>query len=169
MDPSILGSVAAQEKKTFAERQKPTPFARLPRTERLTANGAMEDPPSDDEGEKAEDSDDEGKGGKKGETSEEREKRKMRGRGKSLKRFLRKKKKNVIDPSTVRRLRSRFFFSLLLLLSSHVFRADKRLLPFPPQVAIKARLAKDREMKERLRNPVPEETGALLRFGQRRA
>lgn len=33
---------------------------------------------------------------------EEKEKKKMRGKNKSLKRYLRKKRKNVIDPSTVR-------------------------------------------------------------------
>jgi len=35
---------------------------------------------------------------------EEREKRKMRGKGKSLKRYLRKQRKNVIDPAAVRPL-----------------------------------------------------------------
>ena len=42
--------------------------------------------------------------GKK-ESREEREKRRMRGKGKSLSRYLRKQRKNVIDPTAVR-----FFF-----------------------------------------------------------
>jgi U3 small nucleolar RNA-associated protein 7 len=50
----------------------------------------------DVEGEEGEDGEAEGKGGKK-----EKEKYKMRGKSGSMKKYLRKKKKNVIDPSLV--------------------------------------------------------------------
>lgn len=108
------------------------PFARLPRLDRLKVAGkydATEEPESDEEGEG--ESGEEGiqttEGGKK--ELKERVKKKMRGKNKSMKRlailcfqfqwncadsvltrYLRKHRKNVIDPQTVRP----FTFVLLL-------------------------------------------------------
>jgi len=105
MDPSSLGSIAPTTKFThLPQSTKPVPFAKLPRLDRLKANDAIEDDPadlapsSDEEGLAADD--DEGR--KRARV--EKETKKMRGKNKSLKRFLRKKKKNVVDPTTVRPL-----------------------------------------------------------------
>lgn len=99
LDPEMIGNLAPPSKLTETTFDgKPSvavPYARLPRIERLRANGKIdvtEEPGSADEGERAD-------GAK--ESREEREKRKMRGKGKSLKRYLRKQRKNVIDPAAV--------------------------------------------------------------------
>ena len=49
----------------------------------------------------ADDDDDEDDGAQKKVTKEEKEKKKMRGKNKALKRYLRKQRKNVIDPRAV--------------------------------------------------------------------
>ena len=54
---------------------------------------------SDEDDEGSEEGDGEGKGAN---TKEEREKKRLRGRNKALKRYLRKQRKNVIDPKAVR-------------------------------------------------------------------
>lgn len=100
------------------------PFARLPRLDRLKAAGkydATEEPESEEggEGEEGEEGIKSSEGGKK--ELKERVKKKMRGKNKSMKRldflhfqfkwsfaksilcrYLRKHRKNVIDPQTVR-------------------------------------------------------------------
>ena len=75
------------------------PYARLPHMEQLKISGKADttEDNSSDEHEVEVD-------GKK-ESREEREKCRMRGKGKSLSQYLRKQKKNVIDPTAVR-----FFF-----------------------------------------------------------
>lgn len=107
MDPSTIGGLAPGRRISnhVVPGTKATPFSKLPRIERLRTNGALENPP-DEEGDDDDDDMDDEDAAKA--TPEEREKMKMRGRGKTLKRFLRKKKKNVIDPATV----SPFFLSL---------------------------------------------------------
>lgn len=72
------------------------PYARLPRIERLRASGKI-DETEDNSGDEGVVNGEEGKKLSK----EEREKRKTRGKGKSLKRYLRKQRKNVIDPAAV--------------------------------------------------------------------
>lgn len=111
MDASQIGSLAAPTKYTHLPRAtKPTPFSQLSRTERLRTNGALEDPPeSDDDG--ASSGEDDGEGGAS--KREAKEKKRMRGRNKTVARLMRKKKKNVIDPATVRTL---FLSGLLLFL-----------------------------------------------------
>jgi hypothetical protein len=103
MDPSQIGAVRAP--KTTAHQpahvfNKPTPYSRLSRVDRLKENGAIEDAPVSDDEEEADEEGESAGGRKRG--GDEKEKMKMRGRNKSLKRFLRRKKKNVIDPTTVR-------------------------------------------------------------------
>jgi U3 small nucleolar RNA-associated protein 7 len=123
------------------------PYARLPRIERLRVSGKIDETEdnSEDEG---------GEEGKKL-SREEREKRKTRGKGKSLKRYLRKQRKNVIDPAAV------CFFS-----------STKISLTFLPQVAIRAKLEKQKEEKKRAAAAAAGDSGenkkssALDRFKQ---
>jgi len=81
LDPEFVGSLAPPSKLTTAVNStNDTPFARLPRLERLRIQGKA------DETEIANDrSDEEDINGKK-QDREERERRKMRGKGKSVKR-----------------------------------------------------------------------------------
>ena len=104
------------------------PFARLPRLERLRVQGNADDTELDD-GVDADGGADDDEGKKKAKA--EREKRKMRGKGKSLKRYvarvvsptrahakrsryLRKQRKNVVDPTAVRVMFLVFFSSCSL-------------------------------------------------------
>ncbi|KAF5391217.1 hypothetical protein D9757_003070 [Collybiopsis confluens] len=105
LESDIVGNLAPPSKLSFtptttggsgSSRAAEIPYARLSRAERLRVSGKAditEEIPSDGE------SVDEisGKNGK--EDKEAREKRKMRGKGKSLKRYLRKQRKNVVDPA----------------------------------------------------------------------
>lgn len=95
LDPDVVGTMAAPAKlgETTIDGKASVaiPFARLPRIERLRVSGKAD--------ETEENSDDEAQGV---DGREEKEKRKMRGRNKSLKRYLRKQRKNVIDPRAVR-------------------------------------------------------------------
>jgi U3 small nucleolar RNA-associated protein 7 len=100
LDPELIGAMAPESKlsTTTTFDGKPakgseTPFARLPRIERLHVQGKA------DESEVV-DPDDTAPDGRKL-TTEEKERKKMRGKGKSLKRYLRKQRKNVIDPTAV--------------------------------------------------------------------
>ncbi|KAJ3859482.1 BING4CT-domain-containing protein [Lentinula novae-zelandiae] len=115
LDPEIVGSLAPPSNDLFSKirsladrpfllggtgssRAAEIPFARLPRAERLRVSGKAdltEELHSD--AESADGSDDT----KKKVDNETQEKRKMRGKGKSLKRYLRKQRKNVIDPAAV--------------------------------------------------------------------
>ncbi|KAF5346513.1 hypothetical protein D9756_010054 [Leucocoprinus leucothites] len=107
LDPEFIGTLTEPSKLVTSD-GKPatdTPFARLPRFDRLRVSGKVdttEDPHSSDD-----DNNDEriAEGGideeKKAKLREEREKKRMRGKNKSMKRYLRKQRKNVIDPATV--------------------------------------------------------------------
>lgn len=113
LDPEFVGSLAPPSKLTTAiNSTNDTPFARLPRLERLRVQGKA------DETEITDDSNEGNPSGKKHDR-DERERRKMRGKGKSMKRsailfksifmrtlmryrYLRKQRKNVIDPTAVR-------------------------------------------------------------------
>ncbi|KAF9218470.1 BING4CT-domain-containing protein [Gyrodon lividus] len=99
LDADFVGSLAPPTKLTTAVNDKhDVPFARLPRLERLRIQGKADQ--TELEGGVEADDDTNEDGGKK-QSREEREKRKMRGKGKSLKRYLRKQRKNVIDPTAV--------------------------------------------------------------------
>ncbi|KAJ3826205.1 BING4CT-domain-containing protein [Lentinula raphanica] len=107
LDPELIGGLAPPSKLVIgtsggsgSSRATEIPFARLPRAERLRVSGKAdltEEPTSD--AESGGDASDSSK--PKAMTKEEREKKKMRGKGKSLKRYLRKQRKNVIDPTAV--------------------------------------------------------------------
>ncbi|THH11630.1 hypothetical protein EW146_g7982 [Bondarzewia mesenterica] len=90
LDPEFVGSLAGPSKLTDGS---DVPFARLSRLDRLRVQGKA------DETEAVSDCEEDVNGKKQ--DREDREKRKMRGKGKSLKRYLRKQRKNVIDPKAV--------------------------------------------------------------------
>jgi len=99
LDPEMVGNLAPPSKLTTGTTSEgksvpEIPYARLPRMERLKISGKA-DTTEDNSGDERE------VDGKK-ESREEREKRRMRGKGKSLSRYLRKQRKNVIDPTAVR-------------------------------------------------------------------
>ena len=97
LNPEFVGSLAPPSKLTTAVNStNDTPFARLPRLERLRIQGKADETEIPD----SSGDEDQGPSGKK-EGSTAREKKKLRGKGKSMKRFLRKQRKNVIDPTTV--------------------------------------------------------------------
>ncbi|PBK71320.1 BING4CT-domain-containing protein [Armillaria solidipes] len=104
LDPEFVGSLAPPSKLTTETTfdGKPSveiPFTRLPRLERLRVQGKADETEvlSDDDEASGAEADPEAKARSK----EEKEKRKMRGKNKSLKRYLRKQRKNVIDPTAV--------------------------------------------------------------------
>ncbi|KAF8154849.1 BING4CT-domain-containing protein [Crassisporium funariophilum] len=100
LDPETIGTLAPPSKLTVTtfDGKPPVeiPYARLPRMERLRVSGKADET----EEHSGEEGDGEDGNGKK-ESTEEREKRKMRGKGKSLKRYLRKQRKNVVDPAAL--------------------------------------------------------------------
>src|SRR5688572_10136354 len=103
LDPEFIGSLLPptnlSEVNTINGKAVPeVPYARLPRMERLRVSGKIDTTEDASEGE----ADDTGDGPTSRITKEEREKKKMRGKNKSLKRYLRKQRKNVIDPTAVR-------------------------------------------------------------------
>lgn len=105
LNPEFVGSVDTTDIPQKRVNLETTPYARLPRMERLKVSGKAdlsEEVGSDAEGGDG-DSDEEGGEGGEGKKGEKKvkEKNKMRGKNKSLKRHLRKKRKNIIDPATV--------------------------------------------------------------------
>ena len=99
LDPDFVGSLAPTPKLTTAVDDKSElPFARLPRLERLRVSGKADE--TEEDGDVAGDNES-GEEGTKPLSKAEKEKKKMRGKNKSLKRYLRKQRKNVIDPKAV--------------------------------------------------------------------
>lgn len=99
LDPDFVGSLAPTPKLTTAVDDKSElPFARLPRLERLRVSGKADE--TEEDGDAAGDNES-GEEGAKPLSKAEKEKKKMRGKNKSLKRYLRKQRKNVIDPKAV--------------------------------------------------------------------
>ena len=114
-DPEMVGNLAPPSKLTTGTTSegKPLdaiPFSRLPRMERLKVSGKADTTEDISEDEREVD-------GKK-ESREEREKRRMRGKGKSLGRYLRKQRKNVIDPAAVSNTMIYYGFVHILMYSS---------------------------------------------------
>ena len=97
LNPEFVGSMAPPTNLTTGiDGKSGTPFARLPRQRRLKLQGRADETEEVSEGE-------EGDEGEEGVTSrkEEKEKKRMRGKNKAMKRYLRKQRKNVIDPKAV--------------------------------------------------------------------
>ena len=104
LDPDFIGSLAPPSKLTTAVNENHSiPFARLPRLERLRIQGKANEMEIDASAEGIEAADEHEEANANGQkvSKQQREKNKMRGRGKSLKRYLRKQRKNVIDPTAV--------------------------------------------------------------------
>ncbi|KAI1798479.1 BING4CT-domain-containing protein [Ganoderma leucocontextum] len=103
LDPDFIGSLAAPPKLTTAVNgQHDIPYARLPRYERLKAAGKADETEVGDEDDSAGEADREAEAeGRRGPSKADKEKKKMRGKNKTLKRYLRKQRKNVIDPRAV--------------------------------------------------------------------
>lgn len=113
------------------------PFGRLSRIERLRVSGKVDRTEEHDESSEIE-------GGEKGKEAEkEREKKKARGRNKSLKRYLRKQRKNVVDPE------------------AEAVRAKME------KKAREEKVEREKRKRERLGEPEPEMGGALERFRRR--
>ncbi|KAF8607550.1 WD40 repeat-like protein [Ceratobasidium sp. AG-I] len=96
LDPEFIGQLAEPGHVPFTTAE--LPFSKKPRLDRLRDLGRADESPASEEGEV------EDKGGDDEERRTRREdkiKMKMRGKGKSMKRYLKKKRKNVIDPSSV--------------------------------------------------------------------
>lgn len=109
LDPEFVGSIAPEPKLTTAVDDKTDiPFARLPRLERLRVSGKADETEDGDENVAAGPGSD-GEDAPSRMSKAEKEKKKMRGKNKSLKRYLRKQRKNVIDPKAV----STFIFDVV--------------------------------------------------------
>ncbi len=106
LDPDFVGALAPPPTLASAvDGRHDVPYARLPRYERLRAAGKADETEVGDGGDGAGEADGGGEGeaeGRKGASKVDKEKKKMRGRNKTLKRYLRKQRKNVIDPRAVR-------------------------------------------------------------------
>ena len=95
LNPEFVGSMAPPTKLTTDINGKSdVPFARLPRQHRLKIQGRA------DETEEVSREEDGGEG--EVDKTKLDEKRRMRGKNKAMKRYLRKQRKNVIDPKAVR-------------------------------------------------------------------
>lgn len=102
LDPEFIGSFAEQPTGD-AKNEPDTPFARQSRLQRLRIQGKADvsEIPEEEKEYSGFAGAEEDVNGKSAITNEKREKMKMRGKGKSLKRYLRKQRKNVIDPKAV--------------------------------------------------------------------
>ncbi|KZP04307.1 hypothetical protein FIBSPDRAFT_915126 [Athelia psychrophila] len=90
LGPGFVGSLPLPSKLiTAVNGTDNTPFAHLPRLEKLRVRGKVDVTEIGKEG------------GGEGDGCEVREKRKMCGKGKSMKRYLRKQRQNVVDPTAV--------------------------------------------------------------------
>jgi hypothetical protein len=103
MDADFLGRMADPKKEAYSEKE--TPFYKKPRVERLRLlgkSGEEVDAAIKAEQEEAGDDSDDADGVQVGKKLKvEKLKHKMRGRDKGVKKFLRKKRKNVVDPALV--------------------------------------------------------------------
>jgi len=100
LDPEFLGNLVSPGKLTEGMDPTTIPFACRPRLERLRVQGKADVTEDVSEADVMMD-DAEVTAVARERDHAEREKRKMRGKGKSLKRYLRKKRKNVIDPRSI--------------------------------------------------------------------
>ena len=130
LDPEFVGSMAPPTKLTTDINGKSDiPFARLPRQQRLKLQGRADETEEASEGRE--------RGGEAGKVSREEEKKRTRGKNKAMKRYLRKQRKNVVDPKAVRisSLHPSFPHSLL-----------------SPKVALREKLQKEREQRKKARD-----------------
>jgi len=130
LNPEFVGSMAPPTKLTTDINGKTdVPFARLPRQHRLKIQGRA------DETEEVSGEEDGGEG--KVDKAKSDEKRRMRGKNKAMKRYLRKQRKNVIDPKAVR------ISSLCSLVP---------LSSLSLKVALREKMQKEREQRKKVRD-----------------
>lgn len=168
LDTEMVGkldtNVMKAEERTNPDKPgfKATPYAQKTRLDRLKADGEHqedEEEYSDDE----EDEDEERRKAKKQARVEKADaKNRARGRNSTLKKMLRKRRRNVVDPQTVR------FFAPTCLLNSALIPS----LVLPSQVALKEKLERQRAAtKIAKQNALAQKSaasgtaGALDRFG----
>lgn len=121
LDPEIIGGMAEGAQPGLGAEGVVKTYRELPRLERLRANGMADESEVVDPLDAKVDGEESGEEGLKGLSEkekvakrDERKKRmRMRGKGKSMKRFLKKKRANIVDPATVRVFFSRYFGCLL--------------------------------------------------------
>ena len=158
LDPDFVGSLAPTPKLTTAvDGAHDIPFARLPRHERLRVAGKADETEEGDEDDGVAESGDEDGEKQRAVTKAEKEKKKMRGKNKSLKRFLRKQRKNVIDPRAV----SGTSFIVAVCVVPDTDRGF--------QVAVRAKLDREKEERRKARAIAsgaeePQKPSALDRF-----
>ena len=99
MDTDYLGKVGEKDKGTYEEREGRS-YRQLSRVERLGVNGDGADHAGSDEYEAGKGGDADGTAARKTEKVK-KEAHRARGKGTGLKKYLRKKRKNVIDPALV--------------------------------------------------------------------
>ncbi|BEI85264.1 hypothetical protein CcaverHIS002_0506650 [Cutaneotrichosporon cavernicola] len=129
LETDFLGHIVPDKGgETHAEREARS-FRQLSRLERLKATGKADA----DEGQLGGLS---GSEDEEGPQKEERQKKKMRGKGKAMKRFLSKKKKNIVDPTLI-----------------------------AVREKVEAQERADEKERKIARGEVVKETGALARFG----
>ena len=120
LDPDALGRVdkkvlrAVDDENPHKPGFKPTPFAKRTRAERLALTGAHA---ADEDEDSASEDDDDPEGTRRQERAQRRidksdEKKRMRGKSSGIKKALRKRRRNVIDPQTVRSLSLSLSFSV---------------------------------------------------------
>ena len=115
LDPDVIGGMAEGAQPGLDTEAVAKTYRKLPRLERLRANGKADESEVVDPLDAKVDGEESGEEGlnglsekEKGAKREERKKRmRMRGKDKSMKRFLKKKRANILDPATVRALFSR--------------------------------------------------------------
>ena len=123
LDPDALGRVdkkvlrAVDDENPHKPGFKPTPFAKRTRAERLALTGAHA---ADEDEDSASEDDDDPEGTRRQERAQRRidksdEKKRMRGKSSGIKKALRKRRRNVIDPQTVRSLSLSLFLFLCVL------------------------------------------------------
>lgn len=107
MDADFLGKMGEAKKEVYSEKEKA--YYQMSRLERLAVDGKADEEGagvmSSDDDEAADGGDDASGTGnevRRSQGAKQREKKKQRGKGKSLNRYLRKKRKNVVDPAMVR-------------------------------------------------------------------
>lgn len=101
MDTEFLGTIGEKRIKTHEEREGRS-YRQLSRVERLKLDGKVED----DQPYNGDEAVDDGEEEESAEVRKEKERYKMRGKSGSMKKYLRKKKKNVVDPALVSRYKS---------------------------------------------------------------
>jgi len=110
LDPEIIGGMAEGAQPELGTEGVVGVYRKLPRLERLRASGKADESEVVDPLDAKVDEEESGEEGLNGlsekEKKEKREERKkrmrVRGKDKSMKRFLKKKRTNVVDPATVR-------------------------------------------------------------------